>query len=191
MNASKTITEGSIYLKEFNNIKIDYYYLPKNFKKWREKERKKFLQKNYKNFKYNISGFNISLIEEINNFREKNNLQKFAIKGYDTIPDFIVKPPAITKIYKDQNIFKLSNKEYLLKYPEFRFEHLYRQKDENIISILSKANLNHIQIITQERIDYIYISEIPHYIYESDKFAFSDEEKEEKNTLKEDDDDIV
>jgi len=187
MNAGKIITEGRIILKSFNNIEIENYFLPKNFSKWKNKEKKKYILRNYKNFKYNISGSNISLIEEINNFREKNNLQKFAIEGYNAIPDFIVQPPAITMIYKDQHIFKLSNKEYLLKYPIYRFESLYRQKDEDIISILSKNNLNHIQMITQKRIEYIYISEIPHYIYERDKFAFSDEEKEEKISLKEDD----
>ena len=77
-------------------------------------------------------------------------------------------------------------KKYLLRYPAGEFEVLYGNKDKNIISILSKNNLNHIQMINQNKIEYIYISEIPHYIYANDKFTFSEEEKEEKIRLTDD-----
>ena len=185
MNAAKIITEKKSILYSFNDIEIEDYLLPKNFSNWKEKERKKYIQRNYKNFKYKINYHNISLFEEINNFREKNNLQKFAIKGYKSIPDFIAKPSAITMMNNnEQHFFKLSNKEYLLKYSSVKFDKLFREKDENIMSILSKNNLNHIQMITQGGIECIYISEIPHYIYESDTFAFSDEEEEENIRLK-------
>ena len=181
-----TKSEEKYILKSFNDIEVYDYYLPKDFSKWDNKERKKYLKRNCKNFEYKMKPYNSVLIQSINNFRMTNNLQKFSFEGYKKIPAFIVQPPAIIMIFNEQNIFKLSNKEYLLRYPIGKFEVLFRNKDKNIISILSKNNLNHIQIIVQNKVEYIYISEIPNYIYANDKFTFSEEEKDEKIRLTDD-----
>ena len=182
----KTITKEKYILKSFNDIEIEDYSLPIEFSKWDKKERKKYIKRNCKNFEYKMNNYIFNLIEKINAFRVKNNLQKFAIEGYNKIPDFIVQPSSIIILFNKQNIFKLSNKKYLLRYPLGEFEELYKNKDKNIINILSKNNLNHIQMITQNKIEYIYISEIPHYIYANNKFSFSEEEKEEKIRLTDD-----
>ena len=181
-----TKSEEKYILKSFNDIEVYDYYLPKDFSKWDNKERKKYLKRNCNNFEYKMKPYNSVLIQSINNFRMTNNLQKFSFEGYKKIPAFIVQPPAIIMIFNEQNIFKLSNKEYLLRYPIGKFEVLFKNKDKNIISILSKNNLNHIQIIVQNKVEYIYISEIPNYIYANDKFTFSEEEKNEKIRLTDD-----
>ena len=186
INITKTITKEKYILKSFNDIEIEDYYLPMDFSIWDKKERKKYIKRNYENFDCKMKYYNLSLIEKINDFRVQNNLQKFKIEVNNKIPYFIAQPPAIIVLFNNQNIFKLSNKEYLLRYPAVEFEILFKNKDKNIISILSKNNLNHIQIITQNKIEYIYISEIPHYIYANGKFTFIEEEKEEKIRLTDD-----
>jgi len=183
INITKTIIKEENILKSFNDIEIEDYYLPKDFSKWDKTERKKYIKRNYKNFDFKMKYYKLILIEKINDFRVQNNLQKFKIEENNKLPYFIVQPPSIIMLFNNQNVFKLSNKEYLLRYPAFEFEKLFKNKDKNIISILSKNNLNHIQIITQNKIEYIYISEIPHYIYANDKFTFIEEEKEEKIRL--------
>ena len=68
--------------------------------------------------------------------------------------------PAEIMINPDKNIFKLSDKEYLFKYPVGEFEIIFKNRDMNILSILSNANLNHIKIITKKNCEYIFLSEL-------------------------------
>ena len=115
INFTKTITKEKYILKSFNDIEIEDYYLPKDYSKWDKKERKKYIKRNCKNFNFKINHYNLSLIEKINDFRVKNNLQKFEIEGYNKVPDFIAQPSAIIMLFNKQNIFELSNKKIFIK----------------------------------------------------------------------------
>ena len=78
-------------------------------------------------------------------------------------------------LWPDKNIFKLSNKKYLFKYPIGKFEINFKNKDKNILSILLKDNLNHIQIITYQNIEYIFIYELDYCKdHETDFYSQSD-----------------
>jgi hypothetical protein len=68
--------------------------------------------------------------------------------------------PAEIMINPDQHLFKLSDKEYLFKYPVGEFEINFKNRDINILAILSIANLNHIKIITKNNFEYIFLSEL-------------------------------
>ena len=62
-------------------------------------------------------------------------------------------------LFPEENIFKISNKEYLFKYPIGEFEKKFKNSDVNIINILLKDILNYIQIVTQKESEYIFIIE--------------------------------
>ena len=54
----------------------------------------------------------------------------------------------------------MSNKKYLFRYPIGDFATKFRNKDNNILSIFLKDNLNHIQIIVYQNVEYIFVYEL-------------------------------
>ena len=54
----------------------------------------------------------------------------------------------------------MSNKKYLFRYPIGDFATKFRNKDNNILSIFLKDNLNHIQIIVYQNVEYIFAYEL-------------------------------
>ena len=60
-------------------------------------------------------------------------------------------------MYKEENIFKLSNGYYLLKYILIKFRTLLEEKEWNIINVILNNSLNKIIIITLDNISFIYI----------------------------------
>jgi hypothetical protein len=149
----ETITE--IKLISFNGIKINEYALPKNFMKWAKKERKKYVLNNYTNYTYNFTSSQYDLINSINNFRQQENLLKLRVDN--KIPEFIVNWPVELMLNSEQNFFKLSNKNFLFKFYNEKFEENFEKKDQSIINILSKDNLNHINIISQGEYEFVFI----------------------------------
>ena len=148
-------TYSIISLNNINNI--IRYNVSEDFTKMSERDRKTFLLDNYKNIKYETTSDQINLIKIINEFRENNNLPKLLNNRLISIPYFIMNEPAEIMINPDQHFFKLSDKEYLFKYPIGEFEINFNNRDINILAILSNANLNHIKIITKKNFEYIYI----------------------------------
>ena len=143
-----------------NEISISNYNVTKDFSNMSERDRKTFLLNNYKNIQYKNTLDQQYLIKIINEYREKNNLPKLLNDKFKKIPDIIMNEPAEIMINPDKNIFKLSDKEYLFKYPVGEFEIIFKNRDMNILSILSNANLNHIKIITKKNCEYIFLSEL-------------------------------
>ena len=143
-----------------NEISIYNYNVTKDFSNMSERDRKTFLLNNYKNIQYKNTLDQQYLIKIINEYREKNNLPKLLNDKFKKIPDIIMNEPAEIMINPDQNIFILSDKEYLFKYPVGEFEIIFKNRDMNILSILSNANLNHIKIITKKGCEYIFLSEL-------------------------------
>ena len=164
--------EINYFLTSFNKIKINNYELPKDFEKLPKKERKQLVLDNYKDFKYNISHQQKELIKTINDFRGINNIPLLGICQCRQIPDFLINESSEVMMFPDQNIFKLSNKKYLFKYQNGIFEICFKNKDKNILSILFKDNLNHIQIITHQNIEYILIYELALCKFHNTEFKF-------------------
>ena len=144
----------------FNNIKIEEYELPENFNKLQKKERKKYVLDRYKDYRINVSNEHKKMINAINDYRRDNELQLLGVCQCRTIPDFLIKEPTVMMLFPEQNIFKLSDKKYLFKYPIGIFEDDFNRKNRNILIVLLKNNLNHIQIINYLNMEYIYIYEL-------------------------------
>jgi hypothetical protein len=148
------------FLTSFNKIKINNYELPKDFGELSKNGKKEYVFEHYKDYNHNISNEQKKLITSINDFRGIKNIPLLGICNTRKIPDFLINEISEVMLWPDKNIFKLSNKKYLFKYPIGKFEINFKNKDENILSILLKDNLNHIQIITYQNIEYIFIYEL-------------------------------
>ena len=109
-------------LNSFNWIKIKSYSLPYNFDKWKKNKRKKFILNNYHNYEYIISSEEENIVNLINNFRILKGLQKLEFKRIKTIPEFIINKPSELFLNSSENIFKLSDTKYLIRYPKGNFE---------------------------------------------------------------------
>ena len=60
-------------------------------------------------------------------------------------------------INPQQNLFEKSNKKYLFRYPIGEFEKNFNNENPDIISVLLNKNLNSLQIITKDNIEFIYV----------------------------------
>ena len=145
-------------LISINDIKIRNYQL-KNFEYLKENERKKVVFDNYENYQYKVEEKQTDLINLINDFRHKNKIAKLEIDKDNRIPEFIFKKESREALHPKDNICEISNKEYLFRFPVGKFENLFKNKDEKILEILLKDNLNYIQIFNQGETEYIYIQE--------------------------------
>lgn len=101
----------------------------------------------------------INLIILINEFREKNNLQKFSVSKSLRLPNYVMKESSEIMINPEKSFFNKLNKKFLFKYPVGEFENKFKNKDPNILSVLLKDNLNHINIITKDNTEFIHIYE--------------------------------
>ena len=174
LNTIGYFKEGGMYIEHitqckllvFNNIQIKHFELPMNFPKWKKKERKRFISDNYHNFE--ICNYNESSIDMcLNMVKEKYDIPKFEKYEIRKIPDFMLDEPGEMMLYPDRNIFKLSNKGYIFKYPIGEFETvLINNSDKNVEKILSKENLTFYQIITQKKNEIIYVFELKEFTFE-------------------------
>ena len=150
--------------------------LPDNFNDFSKNDRKKYIKENYENFEYKYSKEQIELIRSLNKFREDKNIEIFKIGK--KLPKFILKESSEIMLYKDKNFFKISDRKYLFKYPVNEFEKKFNNRDNNIINVLLKENLNHIQIITKDNIEYVIISELDLFNYNCYNINSLNEEEE-------------
>ena len=158
-------TDTSYHILSLNDIDIVEYNVSKDFAKMSERGRKEFLLNNYKNISYKITSGHKNLIKIINEYRKNNNLKELLIDKLNKIPSFIMNEPSEIMMNSAQHIFKLSNKEYLLKYNIGEFENNFKNGDMNILKILSDEKLNHIKIITRNNFEYIFLCKLS--IFES------------------------
>ena len=99
-------------LISFNNINIEEYRLPDNFDKITKKERKRYILKEYRNFIPSISQKQQDLVISINDYRGIKDIPLLGICSCKKIPDFIIKEFSEVMLYKDKNIFKLSDNKF-------------------------------------------------------------------------------
>ena len=147
----------SYSITSLNNIKIKKFKVSEDFIEMTENEKKEFLLDNYKNMEYVNSVEEKNLINLINEFREKNNLPKFLVNFSFKLPNYIIKQPSEIMINPQQNLFEKLNKKYLFRYPIGEFEKNFNNKNPEIISVLLNKNLNSLQIITKDNIEFIYV----------------------------------
>ena len=139
------------YLIKYKNIPIQEYYL-EDFK---EKEKLKYISKIVYYLKYNYSTKDLKIFNEINYFREKNNLEELDLDLY--LPEFIINEISDIFLYDSQKLFKLKGDKYLFKYKVGEFENYLKNNDKDLIDILLKSYLENINIIVQDDIQYILI----------------------------------
>ena len=161
-NLLRYITTSSIYdnLISINGIKVREYKIPNNFKRLNKKQQLQYILKRYKFIEYVLTKDQIDLIILINKFRKNINLEKLLFDKNNRLPNFIINKPVIIMLNPTQNFFQLSKKEYLFRYHIGEFKIKFQNKENNIITILSKIDINYIKIIGQEEYEYIYLSEL-------------------------------
>ena len=143
-----------------------------------EKERKELIFQNYKKYQYKITDEQKNLINEINTFRDDNDIPKLKFDKVNKIPEFIIEKPSEMILFPEENIFEISNKKYWFKYPIGEFEKKFKNNDVNIINILLKDNLNYIQIVTEKENEYLLIFEKTFNASNRIEFAIEDNNSE-------------
>ena len=144
-------------LTKFRDVKIHDFALPNDFKNLNKKEKKKYILDNKNKYKINISKCQEKIIHSINNFRKNNNIDELIYDKEISFGDLIIDKYSEPIILKDQNIFKLSDTNYLFKYTVGVFIKEFNAKKLDIINILLKDNLEKIIIIERNNIEFINI----------------------------------
>lgn len=158
------ITTSSTYylLKSLYNININIksHTISNKIIKLTKKKQFQYLLNECKYIEYFLTKEQIDLINLINEYRIKYNLEKLLFDKNNRIPDFIIKKPSEVMLNPAQNIFQLSQKEYLFRYPIGNFKIQFQNKENNMIRILSNNDINFIKIIGQKEYEYIYLCEL-------------------------------
>ena len=171
--------EKKYTLTKFQDIEINEFELPNDFKTLKDEDKRKYVYQHKNDYKVKISSDIIKLITLINYFRKKNNTHEFNYSvelPYYKI-NYILNYFS-ENFYFDSNIFKITNKNYLFKFPIGEFEKKLYNEDKNIIDILLKDYLDNIFIFKQGNFDIIYI-----YNEERSQIkVYPEENEEEKNS---------
>jgi hypothetical protein len=146
-------------LTGYKDIEIKGFLLPDYFHKMNNESKKKFIDDNKSNFQFLLNHEQLDLISLVNDFRERNNLEKFTIDWDKKLPNFILNDSSEIILFGYKNIFKLANQCYLFKYKIDEFEKKFKNNEKDIINILLKPNLNRIIIIYQNMTEYILVYE--------------------------------
>ena len=150
------------FIDYLSGIRIDNYKVSQDFINMDQLGKKQFLLNNYKNMKYINSNEQIRLIGLINEFREKNNLNKFSFDKFKNVPGCFMKKYTEVEINKEENVFKLSNKLYLFKFSDGEFENKLKNNDidSDMLNALTNEELNHVKIINKNNFEYIFFCKL-------------------------------
>jgi hypothetical protein len=146
-------------LTDYKDIEIKGFLLPDYFHKMSNKSKKKFVEDNKHNYQFLLNHEQLDLISLVNDFRERNNLEKFTIDWDKKLPNFILNDSSEIMLFAYKHIFKLQNQNYLFKYKIGEFEKMFKNNEQDIINIMLKPNLNRIIIINQNMTEYILVYE--------------------------------
>ena len=120
----------------------------------KEYEKRKYILDNKNN--YTIEN-NKDLINQSNKFRKENNIDDLNWDIEIYFEDLIMDKYSELFLSDYENIFKLSNRKYLLKYPFDDFQKRFKNREKNLTDILLNDNLNKIIIIKKKYIIFILI----------------------------------
>jgi len=181
-----TNSKGTLYtinkfvLNKFNNIQIIDYILPKNFNQLSKAKRKQLILYEFHNFHCLVSKEHFDLLTEINNLRQKNDIQELIIDK--SLPLFSIRKYSDMEFNNEKNFFELiefGNIQYIFKYPIGEFRNRFKNKGKTIINILLKDNIKYIQICSSETIEYIIFKNEKHkykFVSYNDIYTFRDED---------------
>ena len=158
------VKKEHVFINKFRGFKIDTfeYNNASNFKPLRYSTIQSLLKNN---LYYTISPKQANLINIINNFRKKNNINQLKSNSAVKLIYYFDK---IEHFFSLGNLFQFNNyKTYLFVYPIGEFEYKLRNNDDVIIKILKIKSLNYIIILEKENNEYILIFEEKQYIIKS------------------------
>jgi hypothetical protein len=171
------VKKEHVFINKFRGFKIDTfeYNNASNFKPLRYSTIQSLLKNN---LYYTISPKQANLINIINNFRKKNNINQLKSNSAVKLIYYFDK---IEHFFSLGNLFQFNNyKTYLFVYPIGEFEYKLRNNDDVIIKILKIKSLNYIIILEKEnhkfeeidmgtRNNYINLKgvKIPHFVFSS------------------------
>ena len=118
------ITKNYI-LKKFQNIDIEDYKLPYDFKIEKDKEKRLYISNNKDYYKIKFSNNNI--LELINEFRKRNNIDKLKLET-KSFSNLIINKYSEIFLFNYKTIYQLSKWEYLFVNPVNEFERKFKIK---------------------------------------------------------------
>ena len=139
-------------LKQFQNIDIEDFELPNNFKEKNNDEKRLYIFNN-KNY-YVIKPSYDNILKLINEFRKKNNIDELTIET-ESFSNLIINKYSEIILFKNKSIFKISKWKYLLVNPNKEFENKFKNRNKDLINILLNKNINTIQIYKRDNIEFI------------------------------------
>jgi len=172
-------------LTGYKDIEINGFLLPDDFNKMSNESKKKFIDDNKYNFQFLLNHSQLDLISLINDFRERNNLEKFTIDWDKKLPSFILNDSSEIMLFAYKHIFKLPNQNYLFKYKIGEFEKKFKNNEQEILNILLKSNLNRIIIINQNMTEYVLVYESYKY-YSIDPVELRETDEDNAEFIKSD-----
>ena len=140
---------------KFRDIKINDYELPDNFSEMTENGKRKLILDNQDKYEIQISEYEKNLIFSINNFRKENNIDELIYDEDIYYEDLIIDKYSEHILSTNENIFKLSETNYLFKFQVGEFAKNFRRRKININNILLKDNLEKIIIIKKNNFEFI------------------------------------
>ena len=152
-NFKIVIKIDNYYLKRYKNIYIQEYSLPNDFMNI---NKIKYLKNIEKNLEHLQKKEDLNIISSINNLRISNNLNE--LKVMTNLPKCIIDKPNELIFDNYENIFRLSDNKYILKYKLGSFNFDLQNKNKEIMNLLLNKNINGINIINQGKIKYILLN---------------------------------
>jgi ubiquitin-conjugating enzyme E2 D/E len=144
-NESDSENNSKLFLIKYKGFKINDYPLLSDFESKSLEEKIIILEYNQCYYKYSLNKRNIELIYLINEFREKNNMNKFMSNKNVNLDEFLRE--------KNSN----DNKNYLFINPLGEFKNKLSKNDKSIAKILLIEDLRYIMVLEREKHEYIFI----------------------------------
>ena len=145
-----------LFLTKFREIEIFPLKLSNTFKFMNDYEKREYVLKIKNECVLERTKKGRKLFSLINKFRINNNIDKLSYEEMN-FEGLIIDKYSEPIFYKNENIFKFANGNYLLKYCLNEFETRFNNKEKNIIDILLNVSLKKIIILEKYNYEYIYI----------------------------------
>ena len=157
INSGNDVADELVNLTKFRDIKINGYLLPKYFVNFNDYQKRVMLLHDIDLFEIEISQKQKDIISLINQFRKDNNIDELIYDDVIEFKDLIFDKYSEPIFDNNKNIFKLSNRKYLIKIPNSEFETRFYNKEKSITNILLNDYLNKIIIIEKNDILFIFL----------------------------------